>query len=199
MLGNIGLSKFAQRQLSPKYNGTRVSLEELKKIINLAYSEGKIFLGYADFCKTISICNILPSGKIRFPKLMCSTIDRTQAFKKQGRLCTRYEARHEGELPVLVEWVEGVEIVPAPYIHLVVYGSEQMKLEGEETQDYDYLIVSIQTGQLEKIEPMKPITAMRNVLGIEFGGSGIALDEQAYQESIHFWQKYISIRQEICY
>jgi hypothetical protein len=34
---------------------------------------------------------------------------------------------------------------------------------------------------------MQPITMMRNALGKEYGGSGVPLDFQKYQESVDFW------------
>ncbi|KAG1387658.1 hypothetical protein G6F60_014031 [Rhizopus arrhizus] len=35
---------------------------------------------------------------------------------------------------------------------------------------------------------MAPITMMRNALGVEEGGSGVALDREAYQRSVAFWE-----------
>ena len=45
----------------------------------------------------------------------------------------------------------------------------------------DWGIVSIQTAATEMVEPMRPITAMRNALGIEEGGSGVAIDRRSLQ------------------
>ena len=41
---------------------------------------------------------------------------------------------------------------------------------------------------------MQPITAMRNSLGKEYGGSGVDLDFAKYKESVEFWQKYATIK-----
>ncbi len=35
--------------------------------------------------------------------------------------------------------------------------------------------------------PMAPITMMRNALGVAEGGSGVALDPDAYRRSVAFW------------
>lgn len=41
---------------------------------------------------------------------------------------------------------------------------------------------------------MQPITMMRNALGKEYGGSGIALNETKYKESVAFWSEHILIK-----
>ena len=41
---------------------------------------------------------------------------------------------------------------------------------------------------------MQPITAMRNSLGKEYGGSGVPIDEVKYRESVDFWSSYASIK-----
>ena len=43
------------------------------------------------------------------------------------------------------------------------------------------------TEQPEDI-PMAPITMMRNALGVAEGGSGVALDREAYIRSVAFWE-----------
>jgi hypothetical protein len=35
---------------------------------------------------------------------------------------------------------------------------------------------------------MAPITMMRNALGVAEGGSGVALDRDAYLRSVEFWE-----------
>jgi hypothetical protein len=41
--------------------------------------------------------------------------------------------------------------------------------------------------------PMQPITMMRNALGREEGGSGVALDKQAYEAAADYWQGHAAI------
>jgi hypothetical protein len=36
---------------------------------------------------------------------------------------------------------------------------------------------------------MSPITILRNSLGVNEGGSGVALDHEKYLQSVDFWQK----------
>jgi Protein of unknown function (DUF3228) len=41
---------------------------------------------------------------------------------------------------------------------------------------------------------MDPITMMRNALGIEHGGSGVALEREKYLLSVKFWSENARIR-----
>lgn len=55
-------------------------------------------------------------------------------------------------------------------------------------------IISVK-GQLCDYElPMQPITMMRNALGKEYGGSGVPLDAEKYQESVTFWTENCAIK-----
>ena len=44
--------------------------------------------------------------------------------------------------------------------------------------EYDYGIISVKAQDVANELPMQPITAMRNSLGKEYGGSGVPLDEE---------------------
>ena len=41
---------------------------------------------------------------------------------------------------------------------------------------------------------MDPMTAMRNALGKEEGGSGVELDRGKYQESVDFWARHANVK-----
>ena len=43
-------------------------------------------------------------------------------------------------------------------------------------------------------EPMSPMTMMRNALGIEYGGSGVSINEKKYEESVVFWSQNAIIK-----
>ena len=60
--------------------------------------------------------------------------------------------------------------------------------------DYDYGIVSVKPQDVEYETPMQPITMMRNALGKEHGGSGVALDREKYNQSVQFWSKYATLK-----
>ena len=42
--------------------------------------------------------------------------------------------------------------------------------------------------------PLAPITIIRNALGVEEGGSGVAIDRAAYQRSVDFWDRHANWR-----
>ena len=117
-----------------------------------------------------------------------------EAIENGAQLHTDYEARNENEIAVLVEWITGVETPTAEYIHLILYSKEQMAKE-DDPVEADWAIVSIGGAATVEVEPMRPITAMRNALGVEEGGSGVAIDRQAYSNSVDFWSKFIMIRE----
>ena len=81
----------------------------------------------------------------------------------------------------------------AEYIHLILYSREQMEKE-DDPVEADWAIVSIGTSSTVEVEPMRPITAMRNALGVEEGGSGVSIDHDSYRASVDYWSKNIMIR-----
>jgi hypothetical protein len=103
-------------------------------------------------------------------------------------LRTGYEARNTAELPVLTRWFEGVQAPVANYLIPILYSREQLHKEGEKIQADWGVVGCLYTLEPEEI-PMAPITMMRNALGIEQGGSGVALDRAAYQRSVAFWER----------
>lgn len=192
---SIQMSEFAKRQYSSTYSGTRVTVTMVEELINLAENPIKEFAGYADFCKIIVISNRQENnGDFIFSDLKVLTVNRESAFKMGGKLLTAYEARNENELPVLVEWVSGLEAPTAEYIHLILYNAAQMAKE-KEPITADWAIVAISTSSTIEVEPMRPITMMRNALGVSEGGSGVPLDRVAYDKSVAFWRENIMIRQ----
>ncbi len=54
-------------------------------------------------------------------------------------------------------------------------------------------IVSIKAQDVDYELPMTPITAMRNALGKEEGGSGIPIDRKAYMEAYHYWNNHANV------
>ena len=42
--------------------------------------------------------------------------------------------------------------------------------------------------------PMQPITIMRNALGRDQGGSGVAIDPEAYMASVKYWSAHAPIQ-----
>lgn len=65
------------------------------------------------------------------------------------------------------------------------------KDSSEETAPWG--IVSIKSQDVNYELPMTPITAMRNALGKEQGGSGIPLDRDAYMDAFNYWNSHANI------
>ena len=166
--------------------------EEFAARINEFYlqvkDEGGLKDGYAPFCKHLFIEN--------FTDTMCSYAKITpenQQFIKSG-----YIARNERELPVLSRWFDKTQMSMhrAAYLDIILYSKEQIQKENAAMDvsnpnadlDYDYGIVSIKPQDVDYECPMQPITAMRNALGKDQGGSGIPLDPVKYRECVEFWK-----------
>ncbi len=54
-------------------------------------------------------------------------------------------------------------------------------------------IVSIKAQDVDYEIPMTPITAMRNALGKEEGGSGVPLERDAYMKAYEYWNTHATI------
>ena len=135
--------------------------------------------GYAPFCKLHVHRNFTPTR--------CLTVPITDANRHQLR--TAYEARTKDELPVLVRWFEGLDDVPvANYLIVILYSREQLAKEGEAIKADWGVVGCLYTAEPEEL-PMAPITLMRNALGVEEGGSGVALDREAYRRAVTFWEQ----------
>ena len=181
---NIEITAFAKRQYSEDFAGTHVTPEMVVQLIELAKAPYLIHAGYADFCKIITISN-QKKQEYHFPTISSNVVSRKEARQQGAVFHTAYEARTEEELPILTEWVTGIEKKTAPFVHIIVYSRDQLEKEND-IITADWGIVSINGSTQSKLEPMKPITAMRNALGVQEGGSGVPLDRKAYQKSVIF-------------
>ena len=43
-------------------------------------------------------------------------------------------------------------------------------------------------------EPMNPATMLRNSMDLKFGGSGVELNIDEYEESVKFWNKHAIVK-----
>ncbi len=115
-----------------------------------------------------------------------------------------YSARRDSELPVLTRWFElPLQSSKAEYLILVLYSKEQLKIEHEKGPDADgtpfnfeseWGVVAILGQNHPEPDHMTPITVMRNALGIEEGGSGVAIDKDYYEKSVNFWESHALVR-----
>jgi Protein of unknown function (DUF3228) len=145
--------------------------------------------GYAPFCKHIFIPCFVEGVKAPTVKIDSSN---------EHLLRSRYEARTEKELPVLVRYfpADKVAASPAKYLDLILYSREQIALEnaatGKRTGELEpspWRLISVKAQDEPHETPMNPITVMRNAL-ISEGGSGVAIDREAYLKSVKYWSEH---------
>ena len=85
---------------------------------------------------------------------------------------------------------------------MILYSKEQVQIEDKamgyndpnEHMDYDFGIISVKPTDVAYETPMDPITMMRNALGKEHGGSGVALDREKYLESVKYWSTHALVK-----
>lgn len=177
---SIFLTPFARTRLfprTPRPNTIRdCTAEEFEQYLN-AHAADVVLDGYAPFCKLHVYRNWTGTRCLTVP-----ISDDNRHLLRSG-----YEARSREELPVLVRWFEGVEPPVAGYLVVILYSREQLAKEGSPI-DADWGVVGcLYTATPDEI-PMAPITMMRNALGVEEGGSGVAIDRAAYQRAVAFWE-----------
>jgi hypothetical protein len=125
-------------------------------------------------------------------------------------LRSKYEARNDKELPVLTRYFcrelleqsksSDEDVFPvAKYLDLILYSREQINKENEamgkspDAETAPWGIVSIKAQDIDKELPMTPITAMRNALGKEEGGSGVPIDRKKYVEAYEYWKDHATV------
>lgn len=158
--------------------------------------------GYAPFCKHLFVPN--------FTDTTADVVAITDANRHLLR--TKYSARTPKELPVLMRYFAASDVTPvkAAYLDCILYSRAQITLETAElvskqedgaTDGQDAVqpdtapwgIISIKAQQEDHETPMSPMTAMRNALGREEGGSGVPIDAAAYRASVAYWEKHAII------
>lgn len=188
----IALTPFARRNWEPGASGTRIvglSPEKVVALSNAALESGAALVpGYAPFCKHLFLEN---SSETRCG--FAPITDENRTLLKSG-----YVARREGELPVLDRWFEDIEAPIAAHLDIILYSHAQLVREAQDFPDdvptCAWGIVSI-LGTLSAEEPpMPPITQLRNALGPAEGGSGVAIDADAYHRAAAFWEAHAAVR-----
>jgi len=182
---SIALSTFAKKRLFPKNRLDKiqgVSAAEFERYIN-ANRPLDTLDGYAPFCKLLVYKNWTDT------RLMAVPI----SDANRDRLRSAYEARTHKELPVLTRWLEGIEPGRADYLLVIVYNQQQMEQEGDKIAA-DWGVVGVLPTAEPKETPLNPITILRNALGVDEGGSGVAIDREAYQQAAEFWDKHATWR-----
>lgn len=183
---SVVLTDFARRRLFPTPLRTTaiqdISAQEFEDMLNTQPPQ-RVIPGYASFCQlwvypntTQTRCSVIPIHA-----------DNEHALR------SAYEARNPRELAVLVRWFEGQEAPRARYLIPILYSQEQLAKEGSPIAADWGVVGCLYTLEPEEI-PMAPITMLRNALGVDEGGSGVALDRQAYARSVAFWERHANWR-----
>ena len=87
----------------------------------------------------------------------------------------------------------------AQYLDLILYSRDQINKENDamgkntNSESAPWGIVSIKAQDADYEVPMTPITAMRNALGKDEGGSGVPLDRNAYMEAYKYWNSHATV------
>lgn len=183
---SIVLTEFARVRLFPRTSRRNTiqdcTPEQFEQRLNNV-TPVEVLDGYAPFCKLHVHRNWTSSRCLAVP----ITEDNRHLLR------SAYEARSRDELPVLVRWFEGLEPPVADYLIAILYSREQLANEGT-TISADWGVVGCMYTTEPEEMPMAPITIMRNALGVDEGGSGIALNRAAYQLSVDFWRAHANWR-----
>ena len=183
------------------YTGSifEISIAQFEEIVNQRYSgdESQLQPGYAPFCKHLFVENNFTDATTNVLKI---------TPENEHLLRTKYEVRNEQELPVLqrffpkelLEQDRGfLDLPKAKYLDLILYSRKQINAENAaqaplsaSPESAPWGIVSIKAQDMDVELPMNPITNMRNALGKEHGGSGIALDRDTYMDAVNYWKDH---------
>ena len=194
--------QFKEHDSSTGYQGTvfNISIDKFEQIVNERYDANALKDGYAPFCKHIFIENDFTDARL------C-----VLPITKENEHClrTRYEARNDKELPVLSRYFDKElllqgkdesDVFPiAKYLDLILYSREQIQKENESMgkepsgETAPWGVVSIKAQDINAELPMTPITAWRNALGKEHGGSGIDIDREKYMEAFNYWKNHANV------
>ncbi len=212
----IELTNFAKRQWEPKFSGTKmhkVNMDHFMDQANTCYDfalNGSPNMGRWNlmdhpkpdwhFCKYLVFENFDPEIKASVVK-----IDHTMYQYIQSG----YSSRTDKELAVLSRWVSfpsGSYTLPtARFTGLVLYSKKQLleehnagnaggSVEFELSNECRYGIVAIMGLTQAQLDPMPPITHLRNALGKDHGGNGTPIDVEEYNKSVDFWSKHILVK-----
>lgn len=189
------LDPFADRQFDdPAYKGTCVKWdkEDFCKRISEHVTPESLVPGYAPFCVHAFVPNF------------CGATVGVLPITAENRhlLESGYQARTPKELPVLMRWfpAANVTIPAAKFLDIIFYSREQLIKERAAMGDttpvppQPWGLISIKAQDEAHETPMQPITAMRNALGRDEGGSGVPLNREAYLASAQYFETHAMIQ-----
>ena len=185
--------------LTPSITGTRMTCDKrvfLERVHEEFKTTQNLVDGYAPFCKHVFVPN----------EFGCTVGALLITEENKHLLETGYTKRRPEELAVLTRWfpAENVTAPVADYLDIILYSREQLikehaslyKKPEEEISlpNCPWGIISIKAQKENYETPMNPITMMRNALGKEEGGSGVAIDRDAYAAAVAYWDAHAMIQ-----
>jgi len=179
---------FVSRQFSQSFKGTVITEDQLNQLETICNEtpEENWENGYAPYVKIV---------RVYMPEILCPVVRITPENEDMVR--SGYELRRKGEIPYLTRWIprsERVQGTHSTHVNVILYSREHL-VESNDTEltEGDWVIVSV-NAELGETTPMSPETLLRNHMGPDFGGSGHALEVEAYQKAVDFWQHHVMIR-----
>ena len=216
----LNVSDFCARQFTGKSGGTNlkhINIEDFENYVNDNFAEGfeeyieEMKITGEDFIDTLPMFYRVEKGMEshlmyltipNFTKAKVGTMEIT--IDNYQYLRSGYSARQEGEVPVLSRWFELPLSPPkAKYLVLVLYSREHLEQEHNDfpktagtpfEMDGDWGVVAILGQKNKRVDPMTPVTAMRNALGKAEGGSGVPLDKEYYNRCVGFWSNHAIVK-----
>lgn len=105
-----------------------------------------------------------------------------------------FEARRKGEDPFVQVLAKGKKPM-ASYVDIVLYRKDVLDENNESTEGTDWEIVSVNAREIEREEPIPPLTMARNFLELTGGTKGEYTADE-FAESIVYWSKRAKIDHE---
>lgn len=196
------VDSFLLRQWDAATAGTAlpatVSPADILARVEAAHAAGDAPLvdGYAPFCKHVFVrawFDVAPGALAITPA-------------NAHLLRSGYSSRRPEELAVLSRWFDEADVRDrlgrAEWLDVILYSADQLAAEaaalpaGERVPlppGVPWGIISVKAQAEPHETPMTPITAMRNALGREEGGSGVPIDRDAYAAAVAYWQAHAAV------
>ena len=196
------IDSFVLRQWSPDASGTAlpasVTPADLLARVEAAHAAGEAPLvdGYAPFCKHVFVrawFDVAPGALAVTPA-------------NAHKLRSGYTRRRPEELAVLSRWFDAADVADelgrAEWLDVILYSADQLAREAAALPAAERVplpagvpwgIISVKAQKEGHETPMQPITALRNALGREEGGSGVPLDREAYDAAVAYWSERAAV------
>ena len=172
MATTIATNPFVTRQTpESRFAHFDGSWEELEGLVLEHFDEGR--QGYRDGVL------LVPVPPERF---FASTVEVVEGTE----LVARFEARQEGEEPVLSVSARGLPKQAAKAVDIVLYRHDVLAEDDDRSSEAEWEVISVNARVTEAEEPMDPVTMARNFLHLAGGTKG-KFTAQEFAESIIYW------------